>query len=237
MKKSVFILFLFPAIAFSQRIATLDSTWRESSGGKFFEVRLTEYTTGESVLTRTFVGDTLTIFQNYLNRFISEGNQMAGEARSASRFSKNITQVIQANSEALAATGRDVLDTLTSRDAIPLLAGGWTVKDTAGSIDISFNVNNSGQLRYTITGFQARNAFLFGATMRLNNYKSTGQDVDFFRGAGGNWFTIDDKTRLRHPGNPDAVNRGSLKGASAETIELKPVSTKNTKKKPAKKKN
>jgi len=232
MKNIVFILFLLPTLAFSQRIATIDSTWRESAGGKFFEVRLTEYTTGESVLTRTFVGDTLTIFQNYLSRFVSEGNQMAGEARSVSRFSKNITQIIQANSEALAATGRDVLDTLTKRDALPLLAGGWTLKDTSGVLDISFNVNNNGQLRYTITGFAARNAFLFGSTMRLNNYKSTGQDVDFFRGVGGNWFTVDDKTRLRHPGNPDAVNRGG-----AEIVEPIPTPAKNTKKKPAKKKN
>lgn len=233
MKKILFLIAFSPVLLSAQRVTTFDSLYQESRNGRFYEVRLVEWSTGESSLTYSLIGDTASIFENQINDWVSRARQMAQDARGVSRFTKQINDILKANNTVFAATGRDALDTLTARFALPLLAGGWTVKDTAGVADVEFNINNAGQLRYTVAGFQARNAFLLGDVIRLNNFKSTGQDLDFFKGVGGNWFTIDDRVRLKHPGNQDAVSRGVLKGAKAETVILKPV---EPEKKPTKKK-
>lgn len=200
------ILFCLNA-AQAQIFATLDTSYREAANGKFYGVRIVEYNDGTGSTSRTLLGDTTTIFTAYLNAFQSQSGQMATDAREASRFGRDITKLKQQNDEALTATGRDVLDTITAKQAGPLLLSGWVVKDTAGTKNVAFTVNANGQLRYTITGFATRNADLFGGVLRLNNYLSTGQDVDFFKAVSGNWFTIDDKTKIRFPGQNDAANR------------------------------
>jgi hypothetical protein len=204
--KNVIILIFLPLLAFGQRIVTKDSTWQANSAGQFYDVRIVEYSTGESSLTRTLRGDTNAIFQAALNSYISEGNRMANEARSTSQFDRIIKRLIQQNDEILTATGRDVLDSLAAKYAGPLLAAGWTAVDT-GTLNIGFSVNASGQLRYTLQGFPARNATLIASTLRLNNYGSTGRPIDLFQGPGGNWFSMDDGLRLRFPGNISG-NRG-----------------------------
>lgn len=200
MIKNILILLFLPVFAFAQRIITKDSTWQAPDSGKFFEVRLVEYSTGESSLTRVLKGDTLTIFQAALNAYVSEGNRMANEARSTSQFYRIIKRLIQQNDEVFAITGRDILDTLTARYSLPLLASGWTAVDT-GTLNIAFSVNVNGQLRYTLQGFPTRNATLIASTLRLNNYGSTGKAIDLFQGPGGNWFSLDDGLKIKFPGN------------------------------------
>lgn len=236
MKKTILIFLVFPAFAFGQFV-TFDSTWTTAANGKFYSVRQVEYSDGTGSTVTTLTGDTSTVFQTHLNSFLTQSNQMAGAARAASRFGRDITRMKQQNAEALTAIGRDVLDTLSARYSAPLLLAGWVVKDTSGTKDISFSVNANGQLRYTITGFAARNADIFGSVLRLNNYLSSGEDIDFFKAISGNWFTIDDKTKLRFPGQNDAANRSAAPPPDfkAETIKLEPVVT--PKKPPKKKKN
>ena len=200
MIKNILILLFLPVFAFAQRIITKDSTWQAPDSGKFFEVRLVEYSTGESSLTRVLKGDTLTIFQAALNAYVSEGNRMANEARSTSQFDRIIKRLIQQNDEVFAITGRDILDTLTARYSLPLLASGWTAVDT-GTLNIAFSVNVNGQLRYTLQGFPTRNATLIASTLRLNNYGSTGKAIDLFQGPGGNWYSLDDGLKIKFPGN------------------------------------
>lgn len=199
-KSTFFAALIFPAFSFSQRAVTKDSTWQTSDAGKFFEVRLVEYSTGESSLTRTLKGDTMTIFQAALNAYVSEGNRMANEARSTSQFDRIIKRLIQQNDEVFAITGRNILDTLTARYSAALLNAGWTAVDT-GTLNIGFGVNANGQLRYTLQGFPTRNATLIASTLRLNNYGNKGKAIDLFQGPGGNWFSLDDGLKIKFPGN------------------------------------
>lgn len=229
MKKLFNILMILAAIcqtvsAQSLMLVTKDSVWQSNKGGRFYENRLVEWNTGESSLNVELRGDTLTLFNNYLQKFISEGGQMSALARDAARFDRNITAMNRQNTDVLAFIGRDVLDTITARFAGPLLQSGWTIKDTAATLDVSFSVNGQGQLRYQIQGFPTRNALLIGSSvLRLNNYQTTGQSLDFFLAQGGNWFTLENKTKLRLPGNQDVANRAlNLSGSSAETIKLEP---------------
>lgn len=198
--KNVIILIFLPLLAFGQRIVTKDSTWQANSAGQFYDVRIVEYSTGESSLTRTLRGDTNTIFQAALNSYISEGNRMANEARSTSQFDRIIKRLIQQNDEVFAITGRNILDTLTARYSAALLNAGWTAVDT-GTLNIGFGVNANGQLRYTLQGFPTRNATLIASTLRLNNYGNTGKAIDLFQGPGGNWFSLDDGLKIKFPGN------------------------------------
>ena len=207
----------------SQVYTTLDTSYQISQNGKFYEVREVRRSNGESSVVTTFVGDTASIFTNYLNSIYADGNQMAAQARQASRLGADITKMIQQSNDAFVITGRDVLDTLTKRYAPPLLIAGWVLKDTSGTKDVTFSVNNNGQLRYAVPGFQTRNANLFGGVLRLNNYLSTGHDVDLFKSVAGNWFTIDNKLKMRFPGQNDAQNRAF---EPADAIAPKPSATK-----------
>lgn len=214
MKKIAIILLFAPCILGAQVYTTLDTSYQVSQNGKFYEVREVRRSNGESSVVTTFVGDTSSIFGNYLSGIYADGNQMAGRAREASRFGADITKMIQRANEAFTITGRDALDTLTKKYSAPLLVSGWVLKDTSGTKDVTFSVNNNGQLRYAVSGFQTRNANLFGGVLRLNNYLSSGYDVDLFKSVAGNWFTIDNKLKLRFPGQNDAANR------SIDAIEI-----------------
>ena len=72
--------------------------------------------------------------------------------------------------------------------------------------------------------------------MRLQNYKATGDKLDVYNAPGGNWFSIDNKVRIRFPGN-QGLNRSAAKppGIEAETIKIEPVSQLKKASKPNKK--
>lgn len=201
MKYLIIFFLMLPAFAWAQNAIQTDTTYRVNTGGKFYEVREITFLNGEASTTKTLIGDTSTLYKNYYAAFVRAGTQMANDARQASRFDKDIAQIIAQNTATLAATGRDVLDTLTKQYAGPLISGNWSVQDTALR-DISFVINGNGKLRYTITGYAQRGAVLIANTMRLQNYKSSGQSVDLYKSPGGNWFSIDDKVKLKLPGNP-----------------------------------
>lgn len=232
MKYFIYILFLCPLFANAQRAVTLDTSYQINAAGKFFSVRQVEYTTGESSITKNLIGDTATIYKNYMLAFLRRGEQMANDARAASRFDKDITDIINQNDLAASITGKNILDTLVKQFSGPLLLSGWQITDGINTTDISFQVNGNGKLRYTIAG-QTKTAVLINNTMRLLNYLNTGQPIDVFKSAGGNWFAIDDHIKIKFPGNP-----GQSQSPSKSPIVTKPVplaqptkSTQKTKKK------
>lgn len=226
------ILILLPGFLPGQTFAIKDTTWQTTNAGKFYTVREVVYNTGESSLTKSLIGDTATIFQTYYNRFITESNGLAAVAREVVRHRKAITRMNQENNLALSVTGRDALDTITAKLAGPLLAAGWRAKDTAGVKDLTFSVNANGQLRYTVQGFATRNATLFGKVMRLNNYRSSGFDVDVYESASGNWFSVDGDNELLRPGGAPDANKSRSTEASQQPVN----ETVKPSKKPAKKK-
>lgn len=217
MKYFICLLFLFPLFANAQRTVTLDTTYQTNADGKFFDVRRVEYTSGESSLTKTLIGDTTTIYNNYRLEFLRRGEQMANDARAARRFDKDITDIINKNDLAASVTGRNILDTLVKQFSGPLLASGWQITDGTNTTDISFQVNANGKLRYTIAA-QTKTAVLINNTMRLLNYLNTGQPIDVFKSAGGNWFTIDDRIKIKFPGN-----QGQNQAPPKSPILIKPV--------------
>ncbi len=200
----IFILAFAPVYVRAQAITTKDTTYQLSTGGKFYEVREVEYIDGSGSVTRSLIGDTMTIFANTLNFVVSEGNRMASDAREVIRFDEIVNNLSARITEVLAVTGRDIFDTLAARYSAPLLAQGWAIsEDTTGIDNIMFSINAGGQLRYQITGNPTRNAFIIGRVMRLVNYPGHGHSIDMYRMPGGNWISIDRRIKLQFPGNID----------------------------------
>jgi len=223
----VLFFLLFPALLSAQTVLTKDTTYQTNANGKFYNVREVEYSNGESSVVTTLVGDTATVLENALQRMISEGTRMANDAREVSRFDNIINRMVQEANFILASTGRDVLDTLTAKYSGALLIDGWSILDTLER-DIAFNVSANGQLRYLITGFQARNAAIFANTMRLTNYKSTGTNLDLYKATNGNWFSLDGRIKVRFPGNPDSISNKANRSAAPPPAE--PAAPSTTKK-------
>ena len=193
---------MMPLFSFSQgTVVTKDSTWQASANGAFYEVRLVEYSNGESSLNRSLVGDTASVFRGYLTEFEAAGNRMANIANEARTNDKEIRTILQRRDSILVKFGRDITDTLTAKYAGPLLPVGWVIYEDTTSMDIVFTINNQGQLRYEITGFPVRNAFIISRTIRLQNYKATGRSLGLYAAPGGNWGSVDDRVRMRFPGN------------------------------------
>ena len=207
----IFIAALMPLFAFSQSIGTVtvvtkDSTWQVAANGAFYEVRLVEYSTGESSMNRRLIGDTASVFRGYLAEFEAAGNRMANVANEARTNDKEIREILQRRDSILAKFNRDITDTMTAKYGGPLLTSGWVVYEDTAALDVVFTVNAQGQLRYQITGYPVRNAFVISRTLRLQNYKATGRPLGIYAAPGGNWGSADDRVRMRFPGN-QGLNR------------------------------
>lgn len=222
-KYTILMLLFAPCFALSQRVVTKDSSWNENAGGKFYSVRLVEYSTGESSENKVLMGDSATLFQNNLNDALQQANWMAGIAFEAKDFDKLIRAQLQARDSVLAVLGKDVTDTIAARYAAPLLATGWKVVQDTSTLNVAFSVNGQGQLRYEIQGFPVRNAFLLGRAMRLVNYKNTGAALDVFNAPGGNWFSLNNAVRLRLAGNQGLDRAAKRGGFDVEVLRLEPV--------------
>lgn len=209
MKNALYILFFLPLFASAQTVVTKDTIWQENENGNFYEVRRVELSNGTYSLNRSLIGDTSTVFNSYLSTFVSEAGRMANIAYEARDFDKIIRGMMQRRDSVLAQIGRDLTDTLAQRYAGALLQSGWNVTEDTTLMDITFSISAAGQLRYEITGQHIRNAFLFGRAMRLNNYKDTGKSLDVYGAPGGNWFSVDDRVKIKKPGN-QGLNRSAL---------------------------
>ena len=206
---SIFIAALMPLFAFSQgAVATKDTTWQVADNGAFYEVRLVEYSNGESNLNRRLIGDTASVFRAYMAEFEAAGNRMANVANEARTNDKEIREILQRRDSILAKFNRDITDTMTAKYGGPLLTSGWVVYEDTAALDVVFTVNAQGQLRYQITGYPVRNAFVISRTLRLQNYKATGRPLGIYAAPGGNWGSADDRVRMRLPGN-QGLNRAS----------------------------
>lgn len=204
------IFILLPFFALAQRYTILDTSYTVNTSGVFFEVHDMTYSTGEQLTEKVLIGDTSTYFNANFNRFQDESRRMAITAQAVFNMGKRLNDLKKENDKILTATGRDILDTISARNAIAFTSSGWAIRDTSMK-SISFSVNSSGQLRYQIQGQTTRNAFLFGDAITLNNYLSTGKDLFVFKTESGNYRNRDGTILLRKPGG--AQNRAVTKQA------------------------
>lgn len=201
MRNIVFIILCLPLFASAQTIVTKHSAWQEITGGKFYVVRLVEYSDGTYSQTRNLSGDTATVFNNSLKTAVQEGYRMANVAYEARDNDKSIRAVLKQSDTLLVYTGMDLADTLTAIFSPSLLASGWEITEAGSEWAIEFTVNANGSLRYQIAGYVQRGGNVISNTMRLNNWRDSGKNIDLYKAPGGNWFSIDDAVKIKFPGN------------------------------------
>lgn len=202
MKKILFFLFcLCPGFAGAQAFVTFDSTWQQKIDTNYYFLRKTIYSDGSEYTSKQFAGNDATIFGNALKTAENGGNRMANVAYDARDFDKNIRAVIQLGDSLLIQTGMDLTDTLAARYSPRLGVAGWKVYEGGGTWDVTFIISGQGALRYEVSGWPQRGATIISNTLRLNNFKDTGEALDIYRAPGGNWFSIDDKVKIKHPDN------------------------------------
>lgn len=194
------VLFFAAGAAYGQGIVTKDSSYQIVENGMFYTVRQIEYSNGEATTDKRLDGDTVTVYENAYNRFRQEGVRMANDANEVRKFDTYISRMLSERDFLLAATGRDITDSLAAAYGVPLLITGWTIDDGGGELDITFSITNNGRLRYQIAGFSIRNAFILSNTMRLMNFKDGGR-LDLYKARGGNWFSVDDGVKMKFPNN------------------------------------
>lgn len=238
MKAKIFILLLLCSLSAhmtAQRYTVSDTTYISSTGGAYFTVRDVVYSNGEESHVKTIIGDSAALFLSSYDRFVTLARQMATDARAVMPFPRQIGELNKQNNYLLSVSGRDIMDSITAKLSGPLLEDGWTVKSSGVEQDITFNINNNGQLRYTVAG-TTKNALFFGDVIRLNAYLG-GNDLDFFKVESGNYKTIDNASTLRRPGGHKTGGANINKVAApvilnTQNTEKKPAVIKKTKKKP-----
>ena len=218
MKYLFFFLFSVASASLGAQVIK-DTVYQISQNGKFYERRETENADGSGAITTTLIGDTSTIFAQYFQQFEREGYRMANDAQSVVRFPQLFTGMADRRDMVLQTTGRDILDTMAVRYAQSLMIQGWTITLNGVDSAVTFSISAATQLRYQITGQPARNAYIISNTMRLANFNGTGENMDIFKMPGGNWTSVDGRTKLKFPGNTGLL-KNALKAAKAAIAPL-----------------
>ena len=239
MKHLLYFLFL-PLSLFAQRETKTDTSYIESANGSFFSVRRVVYLNDEETYQKTLIGDTARLVQNQIERITSQAASMARDAQTVSNFKRQLAALIRESNAVLAASGVSPIDTVQKLHVLKFLSPGWTIRQSGTISDVSFIVNASGRLRYTVTGQAARNADLFGDVMILNAYPAQGSQVELYRNSEGNYMSLDRSVVVRVPGSTANLSGSTSREAAApvlktvepETTPIPPPKGKKKKKSP-----
>jgi hypothetical protein len=195
MKKALFFL-LLPAFACAQRTVVTDSTYITNSGGTFFTVRYTAYDNGEIETASKLIGDTLSLYNGYLDAVRQQVNTLANDMRIVSTYPGRIGELVRQANEASAIVGMSILDTLQVEAQEGYLTGQWSISSGATTQPVTFSVNVNEKLRYSIAGGTARLCNPVGDLIRLSNFPAAGESTDFVRLPNGTLVDITRKYKL-----------------------------------------
>lgn len=202
MKNLFLFIILIPAMLPAQSGAVLsDTSFIENISGTFFRTQVTTYENNELIQRRVRIGDAVQLANSYQDQFLQRGNRLAVDVNVVSAYTKSVTAIIRENDQVLAATGVNPLDTVVKQYAALFVAPGWSIRQNGSALNITFAVNASGKLRYTIDGFATRGATLIGPNViRLSNFKDSGTTVDLYKKENGNYTNLDASILLRPSG-------------------------------------
>lgn len=201
MKNILFVLCFCPLFLFAQRETKTDTTWIENTGGVFFGVHRIVYQNDEETYTKTMIGDTARLANNQIERIVTQAQSMAKDAAVVSTFKRRLADLKRESAAVLTASGVSPIDTVQKRFVSQFLVSGWTIRQAGTITDISFNVTNGGNLRYTIAGQATKGADLFGDVLILNQYPAAGSQVELYRNSERNYMSVDRSVVIREPGS------------------------------------
>lgn len=158
-------------------------------GVTYFEVITTDYDNGGQDVIKRPVGTASVLTDLVCASIKNTANALATDARGISRARYILNELSGDSGEIQAITGGvSPLEKIQAEHQAELLAPGWTIDEGAGFVPIVFSVSGQGQLRYNVNGSGNKNARIFGAVLRLNNYPTAPTDTDFYLSDNGRRF-------------------------------------------------
>jgi hypothetical protein len=198
MNNTLFVWLLFlPLMAFGQqKNVVVDSTWISNKTGVFYQNKYVEYDNGEISTTVTPLGDTLTAFRNFREKFQTATQNMANDAQIVSDYRRQLTEMIRLLKYLDGVIGRNISDSLRSSQANLYAATGWKINNTA----FRFRLTNAGVFQWKADSTSTwRPAAYLGNIIRLNSLN--GYNTDFTKTPKGRWETINRQYTIRPPGD------------------------------------
>jgi hypothetical protein len=198
----LFLLFALATATLTAQEVSQDSSVIFHQNGQFWKRQTIVYTTGESLVRTTLLGDTAQTVNAYTNAFRSLASTLANDARFILTFRRQLNEVVRQAADIEAVTGANPLDSIYADSLV--FAPGWQISSAAGNQALAFNTNASGQLRYNIAGGTNRNAFYFGDVIQFRNFAYatglTGVTVNFYRRTDGKYSDLLQNHILIPPG-------------------------------------
>lgn len=116
-----------------------------------------------------------------------------------SRTNLRLNEIGAVDAEILALTTVSPLKIIQARYATELLKSGWTIDkgDGNGFIPLTFTINGSNNLRYSINGSATKSAEIYGDLLTLSGYPSAGSNTDFYLAENGkNYFSLPNRSSV-----------------------------------------
>jgi len=204
MKQILFAIFIFPIVLQAQDI-TLDTSYILKTNNTYYNVRKTVYSDGSGSEVTTFIGDTTALLTKYQSAFVQKSDQMAADIAQVTKYPGHIKQMLNDDNEVTLITGESPQRAVQNVYQEPFLQDAWTFTGHT----ILFTLNAQGALRYAVDGGATKAAYLFGSTIRLNNYPTTGESIDLYLISTGLYTTADKKIRLKYTKPGGATKRAA----------------------------
>jgi len=154
----------------------------------FFEQVVTLYDDESSNTTKTRVGPADQLAADQADKILATTREQARLSHPLQNTKRILSEANAVDTSIETLTALSPLKKIQERYQADLLKSGWTIDEGAGFVPLVFTVTAQGVLRYSVNGAATKQARMYGAIIRLNNYPATGTDTDFYQSESGNRY-------------------------------------------------
>lgn len=154
----------------------------------YFEVTRVTYEDNSYNETSALVGPAAALTNDQADKIEGIMRTLASDSYRVSRTRSILSEANDVGADIFTITAVSPLKVIQDRYQAALLEPGWTIDDGTGFVPIVFTVNGQGVLRYNVNGTGPKNAKMYGAVIRLNNYPASPTDTDFFLSKNGSRY-------------------------------------------------
>lgn len=190
MKQTLFLL-LFASLLQAQ--TTTKSYVLGTDNVTYFEVTTVTQEDESATTTKVRVGPAASLAADQADKIEAKARELSNAAFAVSRANARLGEINTVDADILALTTVSPLKTIQARYASNLTAQGWTIDKGAGAgfEAMTFTINGSNNLRYSIAGSATKAATIYGDVLTLAGYPSAGSNTDFYLAENGrNYFSL-----------------------------------------------
>lgn len=162
-----------------------------TDGVTYFDVVTTDFDDEGQTVVKRLIGPASVLLSNRVGAIQNQAATLARDADNISRAKNTLNEIGNDDADIKTITGLSPLAQIQALFLPKLTVSGWTIDDGTGAVTLEFSTNAQGVLKYSIGGAATKNATIYGAVIRLNNYPNTNTNTDFFlTGSGKKFFSL-----------------------------------------------